>query len=410
MPPSAPISPRNDALSQPNGLEVSWQSIFWALVPLALNTMVQPTGQFLGLPKQYALMLRSSPIVCVVDCALVLITLIRFIWQGSSISTAVRQLTVSRFQGSTDTFIRDNSLAGLLENPWLRLFLFVGGTLPQTIKLYGFCGVPWTKALASMYLVPILIFEVIAFIDRTNQDEDVPPQDVHPQNVPPQNIPPQNIYPQNIPPQNVPPQDEPLAQESIHHDVLIWVARISGCLAIAMQVSLWFIWWYMVYAESYEMSQQEIRQILHSFSLFTMLMMPILDQCIERLDYVPGFFHLNATLAVRSIVLCTKLIFSLGSKINFVYFSYVAYLADDSVRARCAYIVRPIDTVCSWTGMSFLLSFSYHIIRRRFSRSLICRWLAWHFLVSNFAFAYSYYVLAWDPHGTVAPGWTTYLG
>lgn len=381
MPPKAPISPRNDASSQLDEIEVPWQSIFWALVPLALNTMIQSTGQIVSLPKQYALMLRNSPIVCIVDCVLMLITLIHFMWQGSSISTAVHLLTVSRFQGSTDTIIRDNTLAGLLENPWLRLFLFVGGTLPQTIKLYGFHGVPWTKALASMYLIPILIFEVIAFIDRGNQNEDLPL-----------------------------PQDEPLAQESIHHDVLISVAQIFGCLAIAMQVSLWFIWWYMIYAESYEMSQQEIRGILSTFSFFTMLMVPILDQCIERLGRVPHFFHLNATPAVQSIILCTQLIFSLGSKTTVFYFIYVAYLADSSVRARCAYIVRPIYIICVWTGMSFLLSFSYHAIMPGLSQSLLCRWLAWHFLVSNFVFAYSYYILACDPHGTVAPGWTTYLG
>ena len=37
-------------------------------------------------------------------------------------------------------------------------------------------------------------------------------------------------------------------------------------------------------------------------------------------------------------------------------------------------------------------------------------WLAWHFLASNIVFACFYYVLAWDPHGTIAPGWTTDLG
>lgn len=391
MPAIAPISPPDIALSQLDETEVSWQSIFWALVPLALNTMVQPTGQTLGLPKRYALMLRSSPIVCVVDCALVLIILIHFIWQGSSVSTAVRQLTVSRFQGSTGAITRDNSLSGLLENPWLRLFLFVGGTLPQTIKLYGLHGVPWTKAVASMYLIPTLIFELIAFIDRRNQDQGLPQDGV---------------------PQNGLPQDGLSAQPSTRHDVLISVARISGCLAIAMQVSLWVILWYMLYAESYELSQQDSRSILSFFIFLLMLMSYILDIYFEDLTEALLFFRIDDMPAVRSIAFCTRIILSLASKIAICIFFYIFYLANSYVQARCAYIIRPIHMVYIPTAFSFLLvySISTRCGLGRLSQSLFCQWLAWQFLVWNVVFAYVYYIWAWDPHGTVAPGWTTYLG
>ena len=123
----------------------------------------------------------------------------------------------SRFHGSTGATLGDDSLSALLQNPWLRLFLFLGGPLPQTAKLCGLQGVPWAKALASMYLVPSLVFELLAFVDRRDQDQALP-------------------------------RHSPLAQQPVHHDALITVARISGCLAIAVQVSLWFIFAYMIVA------------------------------------------------------------------------------------------------------------------------------------------------------------------
>jgi len=120
-----PVVQRDSLRSQSHQTEVSWQSIFWALVPLALNIMVQPTGQTLGSPKRYALMLRSSPIVCAVGGAVALGTLIHYIRQGGSLTMAVHRLMESRFQASTGGTVQDG-LSALLQNTWLRLFLFAG--------------------------------------------------------------------------------------------------------------------------------------------------------------------------------------------------------------------------------------------------------------------------------------------
>lgn len=370
-------------------MEVSGQSIFWALGPLGLNAMVQPTGQTLGFSKRYALMLRSSPIVCAVDCIITLIALIRYIWQGSSISTAVSQLTKSRFLGSTGATVRDNSLSALLQNPWLRLILFVGGTLFQTVKLCGLQGVPWAKALASMYLVPFLVFEILAFISKRNQYQGL--------------------------------RQDGLLAEPDHHDMPVSVARISGCLAIAVQIGLWIMVAHMISsgidygfrAEGFEPMGADIFNFFGFFySMTPFVILLIMTSSPETA--IPHFFRVDATPAVQSAMRTLWIVLTFAFELLFAgFFFYWATHFDGYVQALRADIIQPIYVVCASTLLSFLLFVLIPFLRLglyRVGESSTCHWLAWHFLASNVAFAYSYYILAWDPHGTVAPGWTTYLG
>lgn len=60
--------------------------------------------------------------------------------------------------------LRGAIIALLLSNPWLWLFLFVFGALPQFVKLYAIHGLLWIKAFATMYLVPMLFFEFLALL------------------------------------------------------------------------------------------------------------------------------------------------------------------------------------------------------------------------------------------------------
>jgi len=46
---------------------LSWQSAFWGLVPLALNSMVQPCGNFSDASPKTSFLLRISPVACVFD-------------------------------------------------------------------------------------------------------------------------------------------------------------------------------------------------------------------------------------------------------------------------------------------------------------------------------------------------------
>jgi len=67
----------------PKPSQVSWQSAFWALVPITLNTMTQPSGMILDgmildMPSRYGFFLRSSPIICFLDTIYVLSSLIYY--------------------------------------------------------------------------------------------------------------------------------------------------------------------------------------------------------------------------------------------------------------------------------------------------------------------------------------------
>ena len=56
----------------PSNQLVSWRSSYWALFGLALNTFIQSPGTVLAFPEQSGRCLRTSPIICIVDTALIL--------------------------------------------------------------------------------------------------------------------------------------------------------------------------------------------------------------------------------------------------------------------------------------------------------------------------------------------------
>jgi hypothetical protein len=47
---------------------------------------------------------------------------------------------------------------------WLRLLAFIGGLLPQTIKIFTSTGIPWTLTAACFYLIPFIVYEILALL------------------------------------------------------------------------------------------------------------------------------------------------------------------------------------------------------------------------------------------------------
>jgi hypothetical protein len=47
--------------------EVSWQTCFWILVTLALNTMAQPCGKVCNSDSRYSMYMLSFPFICIAD-------------------------------------------------------------------------------------------------------------------------------------------------------------------------------------------------------------------------------------------------------------------------------------------------------------------------------------------------------
>ena len=145
--------------------EVSWQSLFWALIPIALNSMTQPCGQIYGFSEEYGFFLRSSPIICAYDTITTFVLLGCHLNEERSFQKALQGVISYRFR-QTNREVGNGVLQDLQNNTRLRLFLFAAGALPQLIKIYAFAGVHWTKAWASLYLVSFGLFEILVILQR----------------------------------------------------------------------------------------------------------------------------------------------------------------------------------------------------------------------------------------------------
>lgn len=130
---------------------VSWESAFWAVVPLAMNSMTQPAGMVCFLPSRYGQFLRCSPVICLFDA---LIIIEQFIWLSivrASPFAAAREVIDFRFQDFSEQE-NDGSFRSLQKNTAFRLGMFFLGVLPQTIKLYSITGLLPVKLAGAAYL------------------------------------------------------------------------------------------------------------------------------------------------------------------------------------------------------------------------------------------------------------------
>jgi len=140
--------------------EVSWQSAFWSLLPLALSCMTQPSGQVLQYPHQLRTYLRSSPIICAFDALAQLIRFSVYLLSGyytSPLDAATRAMRVRtrplRDSGPQEGF---QTLETLTSVRWL---IFVIGTLTQAVKLMATSGLHWTKAWGGLFLASFGVME-----------------------------------------------------------------------------------------------------------------------------------------------------------------------------------------------------------------------------------------------------------
>ena len=143
--------------------EVTWQSAYWALVPIAINTMTQPSGKVLNLPSGCGFSLRSSPFICACDTLFIIAAFIHQTIGHGSPRIAARVIIEERFSDAT-VESESGSFAQFQRNTVVRLVLFILSTLLGIVKLYGMQGVPWTKAWASMFWSSFLVLEIVGFL------------------------------------------------------------------------------------------------------------------------------------------------------------------------------------------------------------------------------------------------------
>lgn len=120
---------------------LSWPSACWALVAIALNTMTQPSVAILGFRPQYSFVLRSSPLICVLDTV---DTMFNAAHGGIEQRSVFKGFGLAYYQGRFADIQPGygGSFGALCENTVFHALLVLLGAIPQVIKLYAARGIP----------------------------------------------------------------------------------------------------------------------------------------------------------------------------------------------------------------------------------------------------------------------------
>lgn len=143
---------------------LSWQSAFWAIVPIALNTMSLPSGKTLGFSSTYSFALKSSPIICAASALDSMARLIVYTWNTGSLPAALERWVSVRFGDTAES--EDGSFESLRRNKYFTLCLSALGTLPQAVKIFAARGIPWTQVCCATYLASFCVDGIITLLAR----------------------------------------------------------------------------------------------------------------------------------------------------------------------------------------------------------------------------------------------------
>ena len=170
MSPSVPLptgTKSSDMVSNP----VTWPSVFWALVPVALNSMTQPAGSLsTSLTTDQSFYFRVSPVICFVDALSVLFNFIYYARCSSTWRLAIARVSKAKLTLGDPSEDRSTANEGsepvgnlrrLQENELFRLILFSLGALPQIIKIFACSGLVWVKVWVAVYLTSFILIEVL---------------------------------------------------------------------------------------------------------------------------------------------------------------------------------------------------------------------------------------------------------
>jgi hypothetical protein len=167
----SPLAPTAEALGATNQdasqvQQVTGQTLFWALLPLALNAMGQesPTAKILfdaGYLAEGSLVPHlSSPVFVLADCIFDILAIFQAFRTTSPETAPDEDL-------SSANFSRSQLIVGSIS---VRLLLFIFGVLPQAIRLFAMKGIPVVQVLAGVFLVGSLARMAAIFAFRLRDD------------------------------------------------------------------------------------------------------------------------------------------------------------------------------------------------------------------------------------------------
>ena len=148
---------------------VSWQSAFFGIATLALNSITQEGGRVCTAPRAVRAGLLSSPCFCLVDMLYLLYRILRrYHSRSTTIGHAMSVIACEEHWPARVSFheLQD----------W-QSFLAVHVILPvvailQLVKLMGFEDLPWTRACAITYVVSYLLREGLYWTQRPHPSSD----------------------------------------------------------------------------------------------------------------------------------------------------------------------------------------------------------------------------------------------
>jgi hypothetical protein len=156
-----------------NHQQVTWTTILWSLLAVALNTMLQPAGTVCGGPPALGLMLRSSPVICLIDTLYLVTRLVRY-WIGerrarktaTPFRSAHARLIALRYQswvdGTCDEF---DSISSVQKSQQARIISFLL-TLAPMLRILAFKRLYWSKVIASTYFASFIVVELLVVCYR----------------------------------------------------------------------------------------------------------------------------------------------------------------------------------------------------------------------------------------------------
>lgn len=165
---TAPIIP-----SRPASQLVSWQSAFWAVATIALNTCLQDSGRTLETTKEFSLLARSSPLFCLAD-SLIIIGQFAFYTVKKGPKRALK--IVASYRDQHPVQLEENVTKPL---QFLTRILLALLALIQAVKLYAMQGVPITQVLGTCFLVSYILNAILNVLGKPTPEldtaEDAPP-------------------------------------------------------------------------------------------------------------------------------------------------------------------------------------------------------------------------------------------
>jgi hypothetical protein len=151
---------------------VQWQSAFWALVAIALNSCLQESGNISEIQAKFGLLVKSSPVFCVVDTLVVWGQIIFYVTRVPP-RDAIRIVAKSRQQHDPDAEEEATPFPRVVGRCLLALLAIL-----QALKLYALRGIPWTQAFGTMYLVSYLTNALLNLLGKPQTSEQSPHSDM----------------------------------------------------------------------------------------------------------------------------------------------------------------------------------------------------------------------------------------